>query len=97
MLDLFTKIAEKFKALSRKDPTRDSVHRRKIQFETLEKRVLLSADLGVDFQNFQEAPDLKPDTVSTLVDRDGRFEESEILDASNPETESENSLLSEDA
>ena len=79
------KIIGERKLLSEKDTPKAEANRRKILFETMESRVLLSADLGIDPQESQVDPDLLPDLVPILEERDGQFVESEIKAADDVE------------
>ena len=58
MLKRIKKLAGRRKRRSRKNPSAGNTNRRKIQFETLEKRLLLSADPVLAGQDLQDHPEL---------------------------------------
>ncbi|MBW1763623.1 MAG: DUF4347 domain-containing protein, partial [Deltaproteobacteria bacterium] len=79
----FKKISNGLKALSRKFIPKENAGRRKIEFEALEKRLLLSAD-PIATSNDLQKPSLLPDAIPTIVEFDSQTEESEIHAADNP-------------
>jgi len=80
------KIAGKLKSFSKKfSPEKDTV-RRRILFETLERRLLLSADPVTASQDLQKQKDLIPDPVPALMELDTRFIDAEVNAAENQET-----------
>lgn len=85
----FKKISNRLKALSKKFEPKESNGRRKIEFEALEKRLLLSADPAGASDDLQKSSLLLPDAVPTIVEIDSESEESEIHAADNSTAESE--------
>jgi Ca2+-binding RTX toxin-like protein len=81
------KIAGKFRSFSERFSPKKDLVRRRILFETLERRLLLSGDPITASQDLQEQKDLLPDPVPALVEQDSQFTESEINAADNQETE----------
>ena len=61
------KIRRGLKALSKKLTPKPGTGRRKIQFESMEKRLLLSADLGISPQEHIQAPPVLPDLTSPVA------------------------------
>jgi hypothetical protein len=87
MLKRIKKITSEFQAFSEKAVPKRPARRRKIVFEEMERRVLLSADCIIPPQDLQEAADLLPDLIPALVECDGQVAESQLLAADNLEIE----------
>jgi hypothetical protein len=81
------KIVRKLKAFSKKFSSKTDTGQRKILFEALEKRLLLSADPITASQDLQDNKDFLPDTSSTIVETDNQSAEPEIQGADSPGTE----------
>ncbi|MBN1625582.1 MAG: LEPR-XLL domain-containing protein, partial [Deltaproteobacteria bacterium] len=79
-----SKISSRLKALSKKSASKKSHNRRKILFEALEPRLLLSADPVSASQDLQESKELHPDLVPAVAEFDCQLTESEIDAGENP-------------
>ena len=78
------KIAQRLRAISRLFTPGSDTGQRKILFETLEKRVLLSADPVLAAQDLQEPKDLLPEAAATVLAADAQAAQAEELGADSP-------------
>ncbi|MBT7696539.1 MAG: DUF4347 domain-containing protein, partial [Desulfobacterales bacterium] len=90
------KIVRKLKAFSKKFSFGADTGQRKILFEALEKRLLLSGDPITASQDLQDNKDLLPDTITTLVENDNQSSESETQGADSPDTNAASLPVDED-
>ena len=74
------KIAHKLRHFSRSVSSKGDAERRRMLFETLEKRLLLSADPVAISQDLQDQEHLLPDSVSA-VEVDTKATETENVDS----------------
>ncbi len=84
MLNRMKKIARRLKPLSGRFGSREGANRRKIIFEALESRILLSADLVIPPHDFHEGADLLPDLVPIQAQYEGDLTKSEIIAGDSP-------------